>query len=313
MQVRIDRYADGSSSDTNAEQRDIAHALSSTLLDLVSRLQHPSILGSNVIPWGCPVPSFGDLSTATIATVGLNPSNREFVDGFGTELEGTQRRLHTLRSLGLERWADVDERHLNEIMNSCRWYFARNPYLGWFGDLDDILVEAAASYHDLPATACHLDLIPYATTCKWTELTVKQRGTLLDHVGDTLGELLRKSSIRLLVLNGMTVVRNLEKLAAVEFEQQEMKEWTLPRKAGDGVLGLAYRGTIDQIAGVRLTHPVRVLGYNHNIQSSFGVTTKVKVAIKRWIGREAKGVLGAGSGQGTCSKARCNASLFPCE
>ena len=173
-------------------------------------------------------------------------------------------------------------------------------------------MAAAASYHGRPATACHLDLIPYATTCKWTELTPKQRATLLDHAGDTLGELLRASPIRILVLNGMTVVDHLEKLSGVTFEEQEMKEWTLPRRSGDGVSGFAYRGTIHEIGGVNLLHPVHVVGYNHNIQSSFGVTTKVKLAIKRWIGREAKEVLGEGSGQTTCSEARCGTSLFPC-
>src|SRR5690348_5636215 len=74
---------------------------------LVSRLNDPIVSENEVIHWGCPVPSFGNLSTAKIATLGLNPSNREFVDKNGRELDGVHRRFHTLNSLGLSKWSDA--------------------------------------------------------------------------------------------------------------------------------------------------------------------------------------------------------------
>src|SRR3712207_6258313 len=83
-----------------------------TLTTLIDRLDSSAILGTNVIGWGCPVPSFGDLSSSKVATLGLNPSNREFVDEAGNELEGPSRRFHTLTSLGLRSWSEVDARHL---------------------------------------------------------------------------------------------------------------------------------------------------------------------------------------------------------
>jgi hypothetical protein len=282
-----------------------------TLVDLINRFQQPWIKGAGVIPWSCPVPSFGDICTSTVATLGLNPSNREFVDHLGNELDGKHRRLHTLRSLRLKQWADVKGDHLEQIISSCRSYFSINPYLRWFADLEQMLTGASASYHARPATACHLDLIPYATTCKWTELTSKQRGTLLDKAGDALGALLRVSGIQLLVLNGMTVIRNLEQLAGVQFEEQRMKVWTLPRRSGRGVVGRAFCGTIHEVAGVRLSHTVRVLGYNHNVQSSFGVTNSVKMAITRWIGRKARELLYQSEGQTTWSAARRGTSFLP--
>ena len=55
---------------------------------LIEQLENKSIKATKVIPWSCPVPSFGDFSQATVATLGLNPSNREFVDESGKELEG---------------------------------------------------------------------------------------------------------------------------------------------------------------------------------------------------------------------------------
>src|SRR5512140_3439039 len=78
------------------------------LTTLIDRLDSPAVSGTNVIRWGCPVPSFGDLSNSKVATLGLNPSNREFMDESGNELEWTSRRFHTLHSLGLASWSDVD-------------------------------------------------------------------------------------------------------------------------------------------------------------------------------------------------------------
>jgi hypothetical protein len=74
-------------------------ALYPVLPTLIGRLERAVELGTSVIEWGCPVPCFGNISRARVATVGLNPSNREFVDETGHELAGEFRRFHTLASL----------------------------------------------------------------------------------------------------------------------------------------------------------------------------------------------------------------------
>jgi hypothetical protein len=261
------------------------------LKTLIERLDNKALRSANVIPWGAPVPSFGDLSRASVATLGLNPSNREFVDIQGEELDGNRRRFHSLRSLGLTRWSDANIRHLQLISDSCRRYFRHNPYDGWFKDLDLIISGTNASYYKDCMHACHLDLIPYATACKWTALTVQQRTLLMKLSADTLGLLLRESPVQLLILNGKTVMANLERISDTRFSEEVMPEWELPRKSGKGVIGFSYRGTVRQIAGVELGREVAVLGYNHNIQSSFGVTNGVKASIRTWISRSATEVL----------------------
>src|SRR5256885_16941618 len=130
---------------------------------MIDRLDRPDRSGTDVIRLGCPVPSFGDLSSSGVATLGLNPSNREFMDELGEELEGTFRRFHTLNSLGLASWSDVDSRHLRLILESCRTYFLGNPYDRWFKRLDQVVSGTQASFYDVSRQACHLDLIPYAT------------------------------------------------------------------------------------------------------------------------------------------------------
>lgn len=263
--------------------------MDTTLLALVKRLD--TLSETNIIPWSCPIPSFGDLSKSRIATLGLNPSNREFVDDLGNELDGPYRRFHTLKSLGLARWSEATTLHLQLITESCRAYFSRNPYDRWFNKLDHIISGTNASYYNGPVKACHLDLIPYATERKWTELTSFQRSSLLASVGDTLGLLLREAPVRLLILNGKTVVESLEKMAEVSFEKEAIPDWTLPRQSSGGVTGFAYRGAVRSLAGVKLRREVKVLGFNHNIQSSFGVTTQVTLAIRSWIARAAGAVI----------------------
>lgn len=254
------------------------------LTTLIHRLEGGAVSGTSVIHWGCPVPAFGDVSTSRVATLGLNPSNREFMDASGKELEGASRRFHTLRSLGLRSWADTDARHLRLILESCRTYFLGNPYDAWFRRLDYVVSGADVSYYDSGRGACHLDLIPFATARKWTELTRQERSSLLAVAADTLGLLLRDSPIRILILNGRSVVHQFHEIAEVTLKRRAMPNWSLPRRSRD-VTGFAYTGVVDSVAGVDLGHELLVLGFNHNLQSSFGVTTRLIRAIRSWVSR----------------------------
>ena len=259
-----------------------------TLTTLIDRLDSDAVSGTDVIRWGCPVPSFGDLSTSRVATLGLNPSNREFMDESGEELEGSFRRFHTLNSLGLKSWSDVDARHLRLILDMCRLYFLVNPYNTWFKRLDLVVSGAQASYYDLSSSACHLDLIPFATERKWTELTAQQRSLLFAVASDTLGLLLRDSPVRILILNGRSVVQQFQNIAGACLQRLEMPAWSLLRESKRDVTGVAYKGMVDTVSGIALEHKVLVLGFNHNLQGSFGVTTKVVHAIRGWIARASK-------------------------
>jgi hypothetical protein len=262
-----------------------AYGLNRALLPLIKRFSEAGFSNARVIPWSCPVPSFGNLFRAKVATLGLNPSNREFVDQSGSELVGGKRRFHTLGSLGLSCWSEAKLKHAELIWNSCTTYFSKNPYDAWFKQLDHLIGETNESYYGASEGACHLDLIPYATACKWTGLSHRERDLLFSIAGDTLGVLLRDSSIRLLVLNGRSVVVNFERVAGVELEKQVMKEWELPRSSQPNVAGIAYKGAISHLSGIPLKRKLFVVGFNHNIQSSFGVSRGIRASIRSWIGR----------------------------
>ena len=244
----------------------------------------------DIIPWSCPVPTFGDWFTPQVATLGINPSYREFLDRSGRQLQGEHRRFHTLDSLGLETWGEADARHLELIMDACRSYFSRNPYDAWFKKLDFAISGANVSFYDLPPSACHLDLVPFATTRRWNELSPKQRSSLLSLTEDTLGITLRDSQIRVLILNGSSVVRAFQAVSGVSLQAKVIPAWSLGRKSRANVRGIAFTGMTETVSGIKLDRQVAILGFNHNLQSSYGVTMEVITSIREWIAHTAEEV-----------------------
>lgn len=236
------------------------------------------------IEWTPPVPAFGDPSRARVATLGLNPSDREFVDAHGRELDGPLRRFPTLRSLGLQGWHEATDAHLEQIAEACQSYFERNPYDAWFNRLDFLIQETSTSFYTPLSPAAHLDLVPYATGTKWATLPKRDRALLSDVAREVFGTILRDAPLSLLILNGMSVVNSFQILCEAELCRDEKPEWALPRKTGRNVKGYSFTGVVDRVADIDLGGRVLVLGYNHNIQSSFGVTQDVCHSIREWIG-----------------------------
>jgi len=263
----------------------------STLTTLIRRLDSADTASMDIIRWGCPVPAFGDLSASRVATLGLNPSRREFMDPSGDELKEGCRRFQTLNSLGISSWSDVDFRHLRIIIESCRSYFTRNPYDAWFGRLDRVVSCMNTSYYDASSSACHLDLVPFATVSKWIDLTASQRLSLFSLAADTLGNLLRDSPVRVLILNGRSVVDNFQEFAGVTLRSYKMPTWSLRRRSGRPVEGFAFRGFVQSVFGLDFDRELLVLGFNHNLQSSYGVTSHLIREIGRWVSRAAREVL----------------------
>lgn len=261
------------------------------LSEMISIISEKMLTTLDVINWAAPIPYFGDPCKATIATVGLNPSDREFVSSEGIELAKSARRFHTLASLGLTDWNDLTPVQLQSIHTSCTEYFSRNPYDAWFKPLDRLISGTNDSFYSSMFHACHLDLIPYATGVKWAFLKTWQRESLLTISANFLGQVLKYSPVKILVLNGRTVVESFERASDVSFRKEAMDAWSLPRKSGKHIGGFSYEGRISRVAGVDIGREVYILGYNHNIQSSYGVTSLVRMSIQEWISQKTKEIL----------------------
>ena len=244
--------------------------LDDTLETMIERLDSGYVADTSVIPWASPVPSFGD-PKSRLATLGLNPSPREFVDTFGNPIRrNSRRRLHTLESLGLATWAQAGERHVRLIWDACRFYFSNNPYDRWFKHLDGVISGAGFSYYAPLHNACHFDLVPFATENTWDRLTAQQRVQLIDASADTLGSLLRYSSVQVLILNGSDVFNEFQHIT-----DHSLAESPLPNSSAR-----AYTGSINTLFGITLGREIRVLGFSTYIQDA---NERDKTAIKQWL------------------------------
>ncbi|QRM90980.1 hypothetical protein FG167_07310 [Lacinutrix sp. WUR7] len=259
------------------------------MLEVINNtLTDADIKYADVIPWSTPIYSFGNISNSKIATLGINPSNREFEDLNGVELNGNNRRFHTLKSLKINSWTEIDSAKTNYIKTLCDEYFSRNPYDQWFKKLDYLISGSSYSYYFPSTEACHLDLIPYATSKKWSDLRPNQKHFLLDKSSLLLGHLLKNSSINYLILNGSTVIKTFEQISDVTFRKELQTDWVLNRKNGKNVNGYSFEGDVNKIGGIKLKQAIKVFGFNHNIQSSFGVTSIVQKSIRNWLSNKIK-------------------------
>ena len=257
--------------------------------DLVSCLDDSRLDGTGIIKAWPPVPYFGDLANSSVATVGLNPSDKEFEDDQGRELRGSARRFYSLDSLNIDSWSGLSRHDLISIKESCYYYFSRNPYDRWFGRFDGILSGLNISFG---AGACHLDLVPYAAKQKWGRLKPEHRRSLLEVNRNTLIGLVRNSPLRVLVLNGTGVIRGFESAFGIRLEGRRMPSWDLARSTGTDFAGYSYRGTLEGPPNIEdPVQSVLVLGFNLNIQGTPGVGESVISSIGRWVAREGEAYL----------------------
>jgi hypothetical protein len=252
---------------------------------ITSLLTETSFIDSGVIPWASPILYFGDLEKSKIATLGINPSNKEFFDNNSSLLKEENSRFHTLDTLRISKWDELNDVDFEKILFSYKNYFRRNPYDIWFKKLDYIISGNSISYYFPSQEACHLDIFPFATFEKWSNISSNNKAKLLEIALFILAEILNSSDIKILILNGMSVVRHLEKAANTKFVEKEISEWELKR-SNNAVKGFSYTGILNQIGGIKLKKEIKVLGFNHNLQSSYGVTTSVMNSIRKWLTSE---------------------------
>jgi hypothetical protein len=227
-----------------------------------------------IVPGSTPVLSFGPLSTATVATLGLNPSRDEFLDLDGSELQGNNRRLATLTSLSTTDLSLVHTNTLLQIVNDYETYFGRKPYHHWFDQLDYILAACGASYYN--GSACHLDLIQWATDPKWSRLNRSVRSTLLEADAPFLAKQLSNSQVRVLLINGKAVFKQFQSRFGTLNEEP-------PIVLNSGEKSDLWSGTV--------LGTVRVIAWSRNLQSSFGVTSEFRAALRDRVAVLAKKLL----------------------
>lgn len=223
-----------------------------------------------------PILYFGDIMNSRIATVGLNPSDKEYYDSLGQSYD----RFFNKENLQVDSWSNISNEKIDQIKNSFDFYFNHRPYKNWFNRLEDLLVDGQFSYYFPYNNIVHLDIIPVATKDKWGSLSFSEQDFLINQFGNYLEYLITESYIEVCILNGQGVVDNFQKVFGQLIDKKYVEQWNIKTK-NKVVKGKSYR-TILKAKDKKIL----VLGFNHNIQSSFGVSKEIIASIRSWLQKE---------------------------
>ena len=214
-------------------------------------------VGVGVIPLTTPVVSFGDFTTARIATLGINPSSKEFLAG--KKLRSNQKkRLVDFETLRKKTESNLTPEEATEVWTGCKEYFSgKNAYWSWFKHFDEILTRIDSGYRS--GLSAHLDLSPWATSPIWNKMTLSQQSALVNHDQDFLTWQLKESPIRTIIFNGSSVRKALESTKGFHLQVERAFQYTAGGKDqvskfyfGDGPTGELILGWTLNIPSLRV-------------------------------------------------------------
>lgn len=241
------------------------------LLDIIDKSSSELIIKDYT-----PILYFGEIVNSKIATIGLNPSDKEYYDSEG---KSYNRFLHK-QDLKISSWNEISNDEIVKIKTSFDYYFKHNPYKSWFNRLDDLLADESYSYYFPFNNLVHFDIIPVATKNKWGNLSSANRDLLIAQFGNYLEYLITESSIEICILNGQSVVDNFQRIFNHSLYKTHIEEWDISTK-NKIVKGHCYKAILN-----KKNKRILVLGFNHNIQSSFGVSKYLVSCIRKWLQKE---------------------------
>jgi hypothetical protein len=231
------------------------------------------------VPGSLPVLFFGDLFNAKIATVGINPSFREYLDRQGSELTGTCRRFETLSSLGAVDRASLTDSQCFRAVATMRSYFQPDkPVYDWFQPLQFVLRAMDLRYEF--GELAHLDLVQEATRPTWSDLMKEEPlepASPLRSDEAFLRWQLEAFPLRCIVCNGRTPLDAVQRLLGASVQRTgnlERVKWSL------GVSTL--RGRTVYVTGWNL--PLAWSGVNsqEHIQLGLALTAALKEVNAGW-------------------------------
>ena len=231
---------------------------------IAERIRRAPPPGVRVVARSTPVIAFGDVRRSKVATLGWNPSKLEFLDNSGMLLDGS-RRLETTASLIADGLALDSPEAITRVFEACNGYFQLRPYRRWFDVLEKVLRHVGASYYD--GSACHLDLVQWATDPVWGKLQEHEQRTLLKSDIPFLSEQLAQENIRVLLLNGAGIMQAYQShLSGHLIEVTESANGRL------------------RVFTNRPNPNLTVVGWNINLQSSWGVSNEEIGSIGKQVG-----------------------------
>jgi hypothetical protein len=156
----------------------------------------------------------------------------------------------------------LSDAQANVVLQECATYFERNPYRQWFDQLDDLLgATCDASYYD--GSACHLDLVPWATDPVWRRIDASARQRLLADGLPRLKDEMDQNAFDAVMVNGRGVIEEVLAAGLADFS-------VVDHLVVDRVSCRLYQG---------VSRGARWVAWSTNIQSSHGVTNRFRAEL----------------------------------
>lgn len=175
---------------------------------------------ASTVPGTLPVLFFGDLFKAEVATVGLNPSDQEYLSKDGALLASAAQRFATLHSLRAEGRPSLSDDQCAEAVEWMRDYYEEGKpvYGSWFNSLSRVVEGFGASFRN--RSSAHLDLIQESTSPVWSELDRADREALLKQDLPFLEWEVRAFPLRAVICTGKTVSVHVRRQLGVPVEEE---------------------------------------------------------------------------------------------
>lgn len=231
--------------------------LQSKIIELL-RQPIPQNPNMPIVGQSIPIPFFGNIETARVATISLNPSNLEFVTrNHGPLLSVGDKRFADRRVLGAADGDTLVDTQVAAAYDSLINYFSNRPYTRWFDMLDKYAGRLfGASYYD--GTMVNLDIYPWATQDKWSELRATDKRAAMREYG-LLKEILSAGIFDYIYINGKGVKEQLEEYFGRGLTINEVP-----------VVGTKYPSTYERVLYIgTLPGGTKLIGASCYIQNSY--------------------------------------------
>lgn len=208
------------------------------LIDRASKAM-PSDL--NVVAGSTPVVSFGNPANAKVATLGINPSSGEFSYGKDRPLlSKEEKRLVDHDVLQIKNPRSLTLEESQRVIEGCNDYFKSEKHYEWFLRLEEIVLSPAGyTYYGGNASACHLDLVQWATDPVWGSIKAAVKKRLLSDDKEFLRFQLTNYKFDFVYLNGGTVIEQFLKLGIAKLSEV----YSVTRNSKGGTPHKVYKGT----------------------------------------------------------------------
>lgn len=180
--------------------------MNTKILDFISQ-PIPENIG--ILAHSIPIPFFGNIEKSIVATLSLNPSDKEFRQDRHPSLilANEKKRFKDRDFFDITDKQSLTKFQAEIAYDSYLSYFKNNPYKKWFNKLDSLLSPVGFSYYD--GTMSHLDITPWATFQKWDNLNTKD--AVLNASANISEYILDNYDLKFLFVNGKTTFSHLQK------------------------------------------------------------------------------------------------------